>query len=199
MPPALSDSTMAPGPSPSWNSLIIASRAPAREAAVVAADRLPGDLGEVVGEPHAPGGELGEDEDPLAGGEDLLDDLLEAVELPGPTGQRLVVLLVVPRVVADLLERGDGGEDRALLHVALGALGLHDEAVEHGLVEADLLGRHRAVVELVDAVGQLGGHARLGLGAAEHEDAVEGPQRLLALAGQLADERGATRRRGRGW
>ena len=70
-----------------------------------------------------------------------------------------------------------------------------DEAVEHGLVEADLLGGHRAVVELVDAVGQLGGDGRLGLGATEHEDAVEGPQRLLALgpaalAVAVAGERG---------
>ena len=70
---------------------------------------------------------------------------------------------------------------------ALGGVG--DERVEHGLVEADLLGRHRAVVELVDAVGQLGGDLGLALGAAEHEDAVEGPQRGLALAGQLGDER----------
>ena len=113
------------------------------------------------------------------------------LSLPGPTGERQVVLLVVPRVVADLLQRGDGGEDRPLLLVALGALGLDDEPVEHGLVETDLLGGHRAVVELVDPVGQLGGHARLQLRAAEHEDAVERAQRRLALAGQLADERGA--------
>ncbi len=64
-----------------------------------------------------------------------------------------------------------------------------DQPVEHGLVEADLLGRHRAVVELVDAVGQLGGDLGLALGAAEDEDAVEGAQRGLALARQLGDER----------
>ena len=64
-----------------------------------------------------------------------------------------------------------------------------DEAVEHGLVQPDLLGRHRAVVELVDAVGQLGGDDRLALGAAEHEDAVERAQGGLALARQLGDER----------
>ena len=74
--------------------------------------------------------------------------------------------------------------------------GAGDERVEHGLVEADLLGGHGAVVELVDAVGQLGGDDRLVLGAAEHEDAVQGPQRALALAAvavaaarQLGDER----------
>ena len=55
--------------------------------------------------------------------------------------------------------------------------------------EPDLLGRHRAVVELVDAVGQLGGHDRLGLRATEHEDPVERSQRRLAVAGELGDER----------
>ena len=65
-----------------------------------------------------------------------------------------------------------------------------DQPVQHGLVEPDLLGRHRAVVELVDAVGQLGGHLRLALGPPEHEDAVEGSQRGLALAGHLRHERG---------
>ena len=54
-----------------------------------------------------------------------------------------------------------------------------EQVVEHGLVEADLLGGHAAVVELVDLVGQLGGDLGLGLGAAEHEQAVEGPQRRL--------------------
>ena len=94
-------------------------------------------------------------------------------------------------MVADLLEGGDGGEDGALLRLgaAVGRGGGH-QAVEHGLVEADLLGRHGAVVELVDAVGQLGGDLGLGLGAAEHEDAVERPQGRLALAGELGDERG---------
>ena len=68
--------------------------------------------------------------------------------------------------------------------------GVGDEVVEHRLVEADLLGRHRAVVELVDAVGQLGGDLRLALRAAEHQDAVERAQRRLAFARQLGDERG---------
>ncbi len=139
--------------------------------------------------PHC--GEVGEDQHLLAGGEHRLDDLLEPGQLARAAGQRPAVVLVGGRVVADLLERGDGGEDRALLGLAaaVGA-GVGDQAVEHGLVEADLLGRHRAVVELVDAVGQLGGDLGLALGAAEHEDAVERPQRRLALARQLGDERG---------
>ena len=55
------------------------------------------------------------------------------------------------------------------LRLAAGdSVGVGDQLVEHRLVEADLLGRHRAVVELVDAVGQLGGDLRLALGAPEH-------------------------------
>src|SRR3546814_3589472 len=92
-------------------------------------------------------------------------------ELAGATGEGPTVVLVVGRVVADLLQGGDGREDRALLRTVAALSGVDDEAVEHRLVEADLLGRHGAVVELVDAVGQLGGHLRLGLGAAEHEQA----------------------------
>ena len=137
----------------------------------------------------APLGEVGEDQDPLAGGEHRLDDLLEPGQLARAPGERPVVVLVGGGVVADLLERGDGGEDRALLRLAAGLGGVGHQPVEHGLVEADLLGRHRAVVELVDAVGQLGGDHRLALGAAEHEDAVERAQRGLALARELGDER----------
>ena len=135
----------------------------------------------------APLGEVGEDQHPLAGGEDRLDDLLEAGQLARAAGERAVVVLVGGRVVADLLEGGDGGEDGALLRLgsAVG-VGVGHERVEHGLVEADLLGGHGAVVELVDAVGQLGGDRRLGLGAAEHQDAVERPQGRLALARPIA-------------
>ena len=116
-------------------------------------------------------------EDPLAGGEHRLDDLLEPGQLARAAGERPVVVLVGGRVVADLLEGGDGGEDRALAwRSPLGVGGVGDQLVEHRLVQADLLGGHRAVVELVDLVGQLGGDLRLALGAAEHEDAVEGPQ-----------------------
>ena len=111
--------------------------------------------------------------------------------LPGSAGERLPVVAVRGRVVADLLERGDRGEDRALLRLELAGVAGHvrDELVEHRLVEPDLLGRHRAVVELVDLVGQLGGDLGLGLRAAEQQDAVQRPQRGLAVARHLGDER----------
>jgi hypothetical protein len=55
-------------------------------------------------------------------------------------------------------------------------VGAH-QVVEHGLVEADLLLRHAAMVQLVDLVGQLGGDLGLGLGAPEHQQPVERTQR----------------------
>ena len=64
-----------------------------------------------------------------------------------------------------------------------------DEFVEHGLVEPDLLGGHRAVVELVDLVGELRCDLRLALGAAEQQDPVQRMQGGFAVARQLGDER----------
>ena len=118
VPPAFSDSTRAPGPVAVLEVGDQAVAGAAAEAAVVAGDRDAGDLGEVVGQAAAPRGEVGEDQDPLAGGEDRLDDLLEAGQLPGASGERLPVVAVGRRVVADLLERGDRGQDRALLAFA---------------------------------------------------------------------------------
>ena len=96
-------------------------------------------------------------------------------------------MLVRGLMVADLLERGDRGEDLPLARcLAFGELGTGDELVEHGLVEPDLPGCHCAVVELVDLVGELFGDLRFGLGASEHEDAVQRAHRVLGL-----DARGA--------
>ena len=114
MPPAFNDSTSAPGPSPVWNSFDELVARGARQAAVVARDRRAGALGEVLGEPQAPLGEVREHQHALAGGEHRVDDLLEPGELARPAGERLVVVLVRRRVVADLLERGDRGEDLTL-------------------------------------------------------------------------------------
>ena len=68
---------------------------------------------------------------------------------------------------------------RALL--ALGQRRAGDQRVEQRLVQTDLLGRHRAAVELVDLVGQLGRDRGLGLRAPEHEDAVERAHRVFGL------------------
>ena len=85
-------------------------------------------------------------------------------------------------MVADLLQLGDGGENGALLGLRRAGAGTGDEFVEHGLVQTDLLGRHRAVVELVDVVGELLGDERLGLRAPEHQHAVQSAQGGLSVA-----------------
>ena len=113
--------------------------------------------------------------------------------LPGPSGQRLPVVAICGGVVADLLQRGDGGEDRALLRLGehIGVGHVRDEIVEHRLVEPDLLGGHRAVVELVDLVGQLGRDFRFGLRATEQQQTVQRSECRLAVARHLGDERWA--------
>ncbi len=155
----------------------------AGQPAVVALDRLAGALAQVGSEALPPGGEVGEDQHPLVAGEDRLDDLVEPGQLAGAPVEAVFVGAVVHRVVADLLEGGDGGEHRALAlgRARLAGRGGGDEVVEHRLVEPDLLGGHGAVVELVDAVGQLLGDGRLVLGAAVDQDAVERPQSRLAV------------------
>ena len=50
----------------------------------------------------------------------------------------------------------------------------------------DLLGRHRAVVELVDLVGQLGRDLGLDLRAPEHEDPVERAHRVFGVDARRA-------------
>ena len=75
-----------------WKRCTISSRHAARQAAVVALDRLVEPLGEVGGELHAPLGEVREDQHALAGGEHRLDDLLEPGQLaasdPSSGGRR---------------------------------------------------------------------------------------------------------------
>ena len=74
--------------------MLVAGRA--RQPAVVARDRRAGALGEVLGEPQAPLGEVREHEHALAGGEHRVDDLLEPGELARAPGERAVVVAGTP-------------------------------------------------------------------------------------------------------
>ena len=77
------------------------------QAAVIAADLVPGPLAQVLGQDLAPAGEVGEDQDPLAGREHVGDDLLQPGQLAGPAGQDLLVVVVAEvggRMVTDLLQ-----------------------------------------------------------------------------------------------
>ena len=158
---------------------------------MIAGDVHAGALTEVHRHSLAPLREVGEDQHPLAGGEDRLHELLETGELPRTAVQRLVVVLVGRGVVADLFQRGDGRQDRALLHLAVDPGRLLHERVEDRLVQTDLLLGHRAVVELVDLLRKLGRDLRLELRAAEHEDAVQGTEGRLPLPCELRNEGGA--------
>ena len=111
------------------------------------------------------------------------------VSLPDRPVERLAVVEVRGGVVADLLERRDRGQDRSLARRRQRVGRLREQVVEHRLVEPDLLGGHRAVVELVDLVGELGGDLGLALGAAEQQEPVERTQCRLAVAAELGDER----------
>ena len=155
---------------------------------MVALDRSAGALTQVRGELLAPRRKVGEDEDLLVGGEHRLDDLIETVEFSGTSVETIVISLVVHRMVADLLQRRNRSEHGALALIAslLRFGGGDDEAVDHGLVQPDLLGRHRTVVEFVDAIGEFFRDRRFGLGSAVHEDAIEGTKRAFAVAACLA-------------
>ena len=173
---------------------------------MVAGDREAGPGRQVGGQLLTPTGEVGEDQDALAGGEHGVDDLVEAGQLAGPPVEILAVPVEVGGgMVADLLQGGDGGQHLALAGGAVVRQLVAEQPVDDGLVQADLLGGHAAVVELVDLVGQLGGDQRLGLGAAEDEQTVEGPQGRLArplavvALGQPFDEGVSAGRPGPGW
>ena len=170
-----------------WNSCDDLIAHAARQPAVVALDRSAGALREVVGELHAPLREVREHQHLLAGREHGVDDLLETRELARAARERPTVVLVRGRVVADLFECGDRREDLTLARfLALGQIGCGHERVEQRLIHTDLLGRHRAVVELVDLIGKLGRDLGFRLRTAEHEDAVQRAHRGFGLDARRA-------------
>ena len=91
-------------------------------------------------------------------------------------------------MVADLLERRDRGEHGSVAPRCQRIGGLREEVVEHRLIEPDLLGGHRAMVEFVDLVREFGGDLRLALRAPEQQQPVERTQSRLGVAGELRDE-----------
>ncbi len=84
---------------------------------------------------------LGEHEGPLAGVDQLVDQLVEAGELARAPRDRAPVVEEVRRMVADLLQAGERGEHEASALHPVRAFGLVEEVVEYRLVEAGLLGR----------------------------------------------------------
>jgi len=68
-------------------------------------------------------------------------------------GERTTIVFVRGRMVANLFQRRDRGQNRALAGLSVVARRVGHERIEHCLIQADLFDRHRAVIELVDAIG----------------------------------------------
>ena len=90
--------------------------------------------------------------DPVALGEDLVEQLLDPGQLAGPAGERRAVAEEVGRVVADLLQPQKPGQHRAAAVDALGLVGVAQQVVDHGLVEGGLLPGERAPIGQLDLV-----------------------------------------------
>ena len=101
-------------------------------------------------------GELGEQQQALALGHDLLDHLGDPLQLVGARLEEgAAVLEELGGVVADLLEPGQGGEHQPLPLDAVGRLQLALHIVHHGLVERGLFRGEVAVDLLLHLVRQV--------------------------------------------
>ena len=132
-------------------------------------------------------GELGEDQRALAAVDQLLHHLPEPLELVGALGREgAAILQELRRVVADLLEPQERGQDQAPALDALRLLQLLCDVLDDGLVEGRLLGRERAIHLLLDLVRQIVDDPLVGLDAAQDEglhQLLQGhrPGRIVAL------------------
>ena len=126
--------------------------------------------------------ELGEHERLFADVDELVDQLVEAGQLAGSPMQAGPVAECVGRVVADLFELREGGEDdRPPLHPFV-LVGLFEQLVDDLLVEHGLLAGEPGPGDLFDLVGQFGHELAIGLGA-PHERAGQCLQRGSGLFG----------------
>ena len=113
--------------------------------------------------------ELGEHQRPLVDVEQLVDELVEAGELAGATGQPGAVLERLGGMVADLLEPGQRRQHPTSPLHPLEILGVEQQLVDDLLVERRLLAGELGEGDLLDLVGQVGQQPAVGLGAAQHE------------------------------
>ena len=133
--------------------------------------------------------ELGEHERPLADVEQLVDQLVEAGQLAGATGQAGPVAEHVDRVVADLLEPGQGGEHEAAPLHAGGRGGVGEQLVDDVLVQHGLLPGERGPRDLLDLVRQVRHQRAVGLGAPQDERLGDAPQPRRGVAVAVALDR----------
>ncbi len=114
--------------------------------------------------------ELGEDQRLAARGVDLVEQVDQPLRLARRGGVGGALLQVMRRVVADLLEREDHPQHQPLPLEAARLAGDRREALAHdGLVQRGLLGRERAVLVLLELVGQVVDDPAVALEPAQHE------------------------------
>ncbi len=114
-------------------------------------------------------GELGEQERAVTLGEDLLEDLLHALELAGSPRQGRAVREHLGRVIADLLEAQHRGKDQPAPLDSLARLDPRHHLGDDRLVQGRLLARERAVDGHLELLGQVGDDCSVGLEAAQDE------------------------------
>ena len=103
--------------------------------------------------PHP--GELAEQQHPVPGGQYLVEDFLQAGQLARAAVDGGVVAQQLARVIAGLLELGQGVQDGTPAFNALGGLQPGLRLAQHGLVERCLLPGQVAVLFGLVLVGQV--------------------------------------------
>ena len=134
-------------------------------------------LGDMAPQERAHLDELGEHERSFVDVDQLVDQLVEAGEFSRPAVQPGAVAESVGRMVADLLELGEGGkDDRSASHpdVLVGGV---EQFVDDLLVQRGLLAGESGPGNLLDLVRQLRHELAVGLRTAQYERLRQRPQR----------------------
>ena len=163
---------------PAWNSATIRSRSAAADATVqergvdveVVADVLLQQLAHLA--------ELCEHQRPFVDVEQLGDELVEAVELAGATGQPRAVAQRLGGVVAHLFQAGQCRQHATPPAHAFFVRRVVEQLVDDLLVQHRLLAGELGEGDLLDLVGQVGQQPPVGLGAPQHERLGEPAQPL---------------------
>ena len=122
--------------------------------------------------------ELGEHQRLLAGIDQVGDQLVETGQLARPAAEARPVAECMRRMVADLLQPGQRGQDQTAPAHARGLLGIGQQLVDDALVHAGLLAGQRCPRQLLDLVGQVGHQRLVGLGSPKQERRRQLTQRL---------------------
>ena len=139
-------------------------------------------LAEDRGEQMAHLSELREDQRLVLRGHDLFQDLDEPDALAGSLAEAFALLRreirlpkEVGRMVADLLQSHESGEDQSAATDSRRFVDLAKHVLDDGVVELGLLGGELDVLAVLDQRREIVGHAVVGLEASKHEGTDEMP------------------------